>query len=469
MPEPPEGIGASVASWGEALVGAITLPKLLGSDEPVVKSSAALLKAFNAIDTEGSGRASVEALRLHARRVYGSQSVDSLVIEAILTAADTDNDGKLDFEQFQSCMAHLPDEKKKVLPLLPNELVLTAPSPRAWQPSPRELRNILDKQPLPSFSVGSRVPFPPDHLSGTARHDGSREQGDPTFSYETFYGLQLQDGVAKSASRSPTARKGTPRPPSIRRITPRVKATGRVASAPAASKRAIAPAAASPTSVMERADGSGSKERKGHRRVEIEAVRVDDMRPEASAEKKATSPKGGGGGSKVKARGVVAAAKHRKKAEQAALNASTRAAAGKMQREASGSGRAVQSARGASQSSHGTGSAVANEDVTSARVVAAPPTAAELRMEAEKQQRAAAFRLLRVGLRDFYALPDDERGTCACTDARDNRLSPPALPPHRPMSSPPCDASRTPSPPSEPSCRRASNSDILLLCVCACT
>ena len=69
----------------------------------VDKSDAGLERMFRSVDTDGSGKISEEEMRAAIKKVYGEATEDETVTEMMM-AADTDNDGVIDLNEFKIIM-----------------------------------------------------------------------------------------------------------------------------------------------------------------------------------------------------------------------------------------------------------------------------------------------------------------------------------------------------------------------------
>ena len=73
------------------------------------KSDGGLAKFFNELDADGSGNISRKEMESTICRVYGKQ-LDSKIIDKMMSAADTDNDGEISLDEFKAIMLAGPEK-----------------------------------------------------------------------------------------------------------------------------------------------------------------------------------------------------------------------------------------------------------------------------------------------------------------------------------------------------------------------
>ena len=77
------------------------------------KSDAGLEKAFQAIDTDKSGKISPDELKEHIKGVYG-RSLSAKKLNSMFTEADTNGDGEVDLQEFKVIMRAAPSNKPEI-------------------------------------------------------------------------------------------------------------------------------------------------------------------------------------------------------------------------------------------------------------------------------------------------------------------------------------------------------------------
>jgi len=97
------GIGDVVAKLGASVAGSMALFRVF-SHSGLDQSDAGLEAAFKEVDADGGGSISREELRGYVAKIYGAQTLDEAVVDAMMSAADSDNNGEVDLEEFKVFM-----------------------------------------------------------------------------------------------------------------------------------------------------------------------------------------------------------------------------------------------------------------------------------------------------------------------------------------------------------------------------
>jgi len=81
---------------------------IFGAD--VDKSDAGLETAFKSVDSDNSGKISEDEMKTAITKMYG-KALDEKVFKEMMAAADTNNDGEIDLDEFKVIMRAGPDKK----------------------------------------------------------------------------------------------------------------------------------------------------------------------------------------------------------------------------------------------------------------------------------------------------------------------------------------------------------------------